>query len=253
MYKNTTKIIDLSVRLQEQKAELEYRKNTDTILDNLTLEKINDVLHLPSYLDEETVASFADDVLRYEINELDLCYDVLTMDVLEFDDKYEPLIWVEMCEYVFHYLKDYKENDEYDEYPGFFERVKGRGEARKLQSITDLRQKKKWDHIRACLKQGKEGVEQLIDERINKGFTETDLSSFDNFIDMLERGNKNPYTVFTHAVTLSAYDFYKEHEWNWYICLSETIYFIASLKYRESEHYEESLDIITQYMNKDEK
>lgn len=239
------KIIDINEVIRERTATAEYEKNVNLIAENMALDKVNSILHIDFYLDGDEIEWWEDAILKYEISEMDLCYDVLTMDVIKFDDKYKPLIWSEVAEYVFHYLKSYKEDDEYDEYLDFFERLKQHGEKRKMTSIESLRYKKKSEHRLKCLSKGKEGVQQLIDERIEKGFTESDLHGFNNFLEMLEKYNKRPYQIFTDSLQLNAYEFYKLHEWNWYMALAETIYYLASLKWTAPDKYDEAFEIIT--------
>lgn len=179
---------------------------------------------------------------------MDLCYDVLTMDVVKFENRYKPLIWSEAAEYAFHYLKIYKEDYGYDGYQAFFEILKKHGEKRKLITIDDLKSKKNCSHVKDCLRRGKEGVIQLIDERLKKEFTEIDIHSFDHFIKIVERENMRFYQVFKDALKMNSYDFYKKYELDWNIAVSETIYFLASLKWTDSDKYEENLEIITSSM-----
>lgn len=239
------KVISINEIINENKAAVEYEKNVELIIENMNFDNTESVLHLDYYIDGDEIEWWEDTILRYEINEMDLCYDVLTMDVIKFENKYKPLIWSEAAEYVFYYLKSFKEDDEYDEFSDFFERLRSHGEKRKLESFDTLKNKKKWEHIKSCLAQGKKGVMQLVDERIEKGFTNTDVDMFNHFIETVELYKKTPYQIFKDAVSMNAYVFYKKHEWNWYMAVSETIYFLATLKWADSDKYEESLEIIT--------
>lgn len=215
------------------------------IAENMTMDKVNSILHINFFLDGDEIEWWEDTILKYEISEMDLCYDVLTMNEIKFDDKYKPLSWPQAAEYVFHYLKSFKEDDEYNEYQDFFERLKQYGEKRKMTSIDSLRYKKKLEHELKCLNKGKEGLQQLVDERIAEGFTESDIHGFNRFLKMLEMYDKGPYQIFSDALHLNAYEFYKLHEWNWYIALEETIYYLASLKWSNSDKYDEVFEIIT--------
>jgi len=242
------KITDITEQLNEKIRAVKEENRWKIIKDKCRIETVNEILQYRPEYDYDEIKWFEDTLIEYNISILDFCYDVLTLNELKFKIKYHDTLldWDESAGYVLVYLFDLKNNDEHNEYENFFEKIKNQGKARKIVYFSNLQFKKETEQIIHCLKQGKEGVLLLIDQQIEKGITNSDVESLDRFIEFLDREDKRLYEVFSDALRLDAFIFFKLHEINWYIAVDEAINFLAIIKFTIPEQFEDSFNSITE-------